>query len=325
MSSQLTSALRDFGLRSRGAENDHEHQAANDVRPVLAKLWSAVVEPILSSIDASLYDAMSDGIPHIIWCTTGPLAFLPLHAAGDYRAKAGYIDATDFVVSSYTPTLAMLLGKSSSLVQTSNSAAGDKVPIVPQPNVPGYSQLPGVVGEVEIMRTTHFPGSTMLADGDAKVEAVPAAMTQHEWVHLAFRGVQDLDEPLKSAFILTDGRLEVSRLMSHSMRNAQPAVLSACQTVTGDANLPDEAVHLTACMLATGFRSVVGTMWSIGDGDAPAVADAFYSNLKTMLEDAGPVVRSQVAYALHDAVKGLHQSLRQDEFLRWIPFVHFGI
>lgn len=56
-------------------------------------------------------------------------------------------------------------------------------------------------------------------------------------------------------------------------------MLSACQTATGDAKLPEEAVHLAAGMLAIGFQSVVGTMWSLGDADAPVVADAFYESL----------------------------------------------
>jgi CHAT domain-containing protein len=39
------------------------------------------------------------------------------------------------------------------------------------------------------------------------------------------------------------------------------AFLSACRTAQGDANAPDQAVHLAASMLFCGFWSVIGTMW----------------------------------------------------------------
>ncbi|KAF8187324.1 CHAT domain-containing protein [Mycena galopus ATCC 62051] len=327
MSSQLVSALREFGLRGRGASQDYNHGGDDDVRPVLGKLWTTVVNPVLSSssVNARLYDATTEKIPHITWCATGALAFLPLHAAGDYRSAAGYTNVSDFVVSSYTPTLATLLPDPLSSKLSTSERAGRRVLIVSQPNAPGHPQLLGVAGEVKTMRTKHFPGSTILADAEAKVEDVVKAMTQHTWVHLACHGIQDLNEPLKSAFILNDGPLEISELMRHSMHNAELAVLSACQTATGDAKLPDEAVHLAACMLAMGFKSVVGTMWSIGDSDAPLVADAFYSSLTTMLKEGEKITGSQVAYALHEAVNSLRQGVARHDFLRWVPFVHFGI
>ncbi|KAI0082963.1 hypothetical protein BDY19DRAFT_981531, partial [Irpex rosettiformis] len=51
--------------------------------------------------------------------------------------------------------------------------------------------------------------------------------------------------------------------------NADLAVLSACQTATGDEKLSEEAVHLAAGMLNIGYKSVIGTMWSISDYIAP--------------------------------------------------------
>lgn len=81
---------------------------------------------------------------------------------------------------------------------------------------------------------------------------------------------------------------------------AEFAFLSACQTATGDTALEDEVVHLAAGMLSVGYRSVVGTMWAIGDSDAPVVADAFYGRV---MEDATRAQTSK-AYALHDAVAG---------------------
>ena len=46
------------------------------------------------------------------WCPTGPFAFLPILAAGQYGAKEELVSrVSDFVVSSYTPSLTSLLNQ----------------------------------------------------------------------------------------------------------------------------------------------------------------------------------------------------------------------
>ncbi|CAE6487268.1 unnamed protein product [Rhizoctonia solani] len=56
-----------------------------------------------------------------------------------------------------------------------------------------------------------------------------------------------------------------------SFKNKGLAFLSACQTATGDTNLPDEAVHLASGMLMAGYPSVIATMWSVMDGKVEAL------------------------------------------------------
>jgi CHAT domain-containing protein len=162
-----------------------------------------------------------------------------------------------------------------------------------------------------------------LDDKYGTVDAVFEAMQRHEWVHLACHGIQDAEESTKSAFCLHDGSLELSRLMAMEHNRAELAVLSACQTAKGDEKLPEEAVHLSAGMLAAGYKSVVATMWSIDDEDGPVVSNALYAALKISLEDGNGKLR--VAYALHNAVEELRTKIGEREFARWVPFVHFGI
>jgi len=262
------------------------------------------------------HSTTEERLPHLTWCTTGPLAFLPLHAAGDYRSK---LCVSDFVVSSYTPTLDMLLRSNSDVP---SSLFGDSVLLVSQPHTLGYSEISGADRECNKV-SEKFSRGTVLYHKAATVDAVLEAMGRHSCIHLACHGVQVLEDPTKSALILYDGRLELSRLMSKSMNKAELAVLSACQTATGDKKLPDEAMHLAASFLAVGYRSVVGTMWSIDDNDAPEVAETFYSKLQTMHEEGKD--RLSVAYALHEAVKQLRKEIGECNFLRWVPFVHFGV
>jgi CHAT domain-containing protein len=268
-----------------------------------------------------------EGLPRVTWCATGPVAFLPLHAAGVYAGDSypsGPLKAADFVVSSYTPSLAALI-QSHTYTSTPgrSNTAHPHILVVSQPATPGQPPLPCTTYE-GIIISRQFPGGvTHLGHDHATVEDVVTAMNQHQWVHFACHGIQDdSGDPTKTAFCLYDGRLDLSRLMAMSNERAELAVLSACQTAKGDERLPEEAVHLAAAMLAAGFKSVVATMWSIADQDGPILADALYAALKGQLEKG---VRLQVGRALHDAVQELRKKVGEENFARWVPFVHFGI
>ena len=162
---------------------------------------------------------------------------------------------------------------------------------------------------------------TWLNGTDASVDAVLKGMEEHSWVHLACHGIQAKD-PTKSSFLLQDGELELATLMSKSFKHAEIAFLSACQTATGDEKLPEEAVHLAAGMLYAGYSSVFATTWSIYDAAAPVVAKEVYRYLLNELKEGDGI---HPGYALHHAVRKLRQQVGENDFLSWVPFVHFGL
>jgi len=108
--------------------------------------------------------------------------------------------------------------------------------------------------------------------------------------------------------------------MKQSFSHTELAFLSACQTASGDHKLPEESIHLAAGMLIAGYRSVVATMWSIRDDDAPIIAEKFYRDLIEANGDSG-----RAAYALHHAVAHLRDVVGESNFTRWVPFIHLGI
>jgi CHAT domain-containing protein len=156
---------------------------------------------------------------------------------------------------------------------------------------------------------------------EATVDQVARGMEESNWVHFACHGVQNILNPTESALLLSkDSRLTLSEITKLSLPHAQLAFLSACQTATGDENLVEEAVHLAAGMLLAGYRGVIATMWSIGDHDAPQVADVVYAHLfKSRKPDA-----TQAAHALHVAVEELRQK-NPSSYLSWVPYIHIGI
>lgn len=225
----------------------------------------------------------------------------------------------DSVVSSYTPTLEALLKPAP---QADPSGRDPEVLVVSQPDTPGHSPISGT--EEEAVRVlSMFPRSTkVLNSAQGTVAAVLESMKTHSWVHLACHGLQNSTDPTRSAFSLYDGKLTLSSLMTKSLPHADLAFLSACQTASGDQELPEEAVHLAAAMLSVGYESVIGTMWSIGDAHAPVVAVKFYEAMKDQVTAGGKL---QPAYALHEATQHLRKTIGVNKLLDWVPFVHFGI
>jgi CHAT domain-containing protein len=264
---------------------------------------------------------MCGKMPHITWCLTGPLTFLPIHAAGVYDAK----DAPkifDYVVSSYIPTLSSLLAAKRCPPKSNQTV---RLLTVSQQATPGLNPLPGTVDELDAIQTLRSSKGrlhiTRLDDREATVPAVLQDMKECSWIHLACHGIQNTASPIESAFHLIDNPLTLKKIMKQTFTHAEFAFLSACQTAKGDSDLPEESIHLAAGMLMAGYGSVVGTMWSIRDDDGPIIAQKFY---KYLIDEAGGD-SSRAAYALHDAVANLRSVRGESNFASWVPFIHLGI
>lgn len=175
----------------------------------------------------------------------------------------------DYCVISYTPTLTALLDARRDHRRMLKVEAQVLLAAVSHP----YTgvRLHSVSEEAEII-TTIIPQHNLIALGtdiNAPTERIATADRVREHLvgttilHLACHGEQDMNNPLDSGFLMQDGKLTVSQLMALDLPSAFFAFLSACETAKGDANQPDQAIHLAATMLYADFKSVVGTMWSV--------------------------------------------------------------
>lgn len=256
-------------------------------------------------------------VRRIWWCLTGPLSFLPIHAAGIYPDGR---KLSNFAVSSYTPTLNTLLDKPHT--QPEQPAQHQLLVVA----LPYESQLPGTAKEVErvVKHAESFRVLTLI-ESEATVQHISEAMKSSSWVHFACHGAQNTTNPSDSCLLLAShSKLTLSNIIKLQLENAELAFLSACQTATGDEELQDEAVHLAAGMLLAGYRSVIATMWSIDDDIAVEVADEAYRCLFTEYR-ADP---RRAAEALHFAVKTVRQSREargKVSLFSWVPFIHMGI
>ncbi|KAG8689011.1 hypothetical protein FRC11_004297, partial [Ceratobasidium sp. 423] len=316
--SQVESALGRLGIRERGFRKKMPPgiDEKDEFGSALAALWTGIAEPVLDFLGYR-QETPSENLPHVTWCLTGALSFLPIHAAGNYEQPQ--VKVPDFVVSSYTPTLGALISSREVVMVPS---AG--ILVVGQESTPGHSPLPGTSNELahikrHINEYSHFT-YTELVDKKATPEDVLAAMESHAWVHLACHAHQNLENPSESGVFLHGGTLNLAAIRRKHFKNNGLAFLSACQTATGDKDLPDEAVHLASGMLTAGYPSVIATMWSVMDADAPFVADKVYGELLK----GGKMRRGNVAEALHKATAALRDMVGPKNFPRWVPYIHVG-
>ena len=241
---------------------------------------------------------------------------MPLHAAGLYHADASPgSKLSDFVISSYIPTVSSLMNRVSSLPPPRPL----KLLAIAQPGTTDEIRcIKAVVGQSRALTLT------TLVEEKATLGNVVSELKTATWVHFACHGVQNSAHPTKSAFLLAGkGRLTLSMLKGLKITHGGLAFLSACQTPKGDGKLSGEAVHLSAGMLATGFGGVIATMWSVGDQVAPQVARDVYKHLKQSGMDV-----SEAAHALHLAVQNARQIIQGEDdvgFISWVPFIHMGM
>ncbi|KAJ2928270.1 hypothetical protein H1R20_g8838, partial [Candolleomyces eurysporus] len=326
--------MRGDGVNESGSSNDRAIKPASAIRKVpiiaspietaLRQLWVNVVKPILKKLGLS---KCGDAQPRIWWCPTGPLTFLRLRAAGVYRGPNAEA-LSDYAVPSYIPTVAVLAEGLESL----RKIPADELELMMVCVAgTGRSHIPGTLKEINCVNEQIKDSdirTSRVEEKEATIKAVLEGIERYSCVHFACHGAQNAEDPLRSAFLLGDGRLELSTIIKSNLKSADLAFLSACQTSTGDPKLSEEAVHLAAGVLAAGYRGVVGTMWPIQDRYAPEVADDFYKNILSYGADGRKIIDgARAAYALDRAVKRLRDKIGVSEaaLLAWLPYVHFGL
>jgi DNA-binding MltR family transcriptional regulator len=301
-----------------------QHLISSNLQVTLRMVWHTIIVPIFNRIHIPL-ESVHQPQSRIWWYPTGPLTFIPIHAAGPHKFN-GTVDVSRIVISSYVTTLDSLLQAQTK--KKSVPTGQMKLLAVSQPNTPGQSPLPQstheVLGIVQLAFSAGWEANDIvrLHDLNATVSRVSDALDTCSWAHFACHGSHDPVLGTKSALALHDGYLELAQLASKRLSIGQFAFLSACHAASGLKELPGEAMHLAAGLQFAGFPSVIATLWSIRDDDAPKVADHTYRYLfRNGIQGLEP---SEAATALNLAIL----RLREDPDVtvdRWAPFIHFGI
>ena len=286
---------------------------------ILEWLWDTVAEPVLLELGYADGPA-DDQWPRLWWCPVGPMAFLPLHAAGyhDGEATPG-ASVLDRVVSSYTATIQALAYSRSRPSGPDLSSAL----IVGLPLVDGAPELPGVRAEISTL-SKFLPDRTLLEGATANKNAVLDALPAHAIAHFACHSLSDADDPGSSSLMLSDyadAPLTVAAIAGLELAKARFAYLSSCATSRTTASLADEAVHITSAFQLAGYPQVIGTLWPVLDSVARAVALDVYGQLTG--EGAAEADPAPSALALHRAIRRVRASRRRRPS-SWASYVHVG-
>lgn len=294
-------------------------EARETVFRTLEWLWDALAEPVLEAAGLTRPlppDTPWQDFPRIWWSASGPLAHLPLHAAG-YQRK-GRLDVRrsvlDRVASSYTPSVRALRHARQAPVP-----AGDGRPHLAVGQPTGADGSAGASAH-EIAMVARRLGDTRILDGaEATAAAVLAALESAGIAHFACHGLSDPADPSRSRLELADGPLEVPAIARQRLRTAQLAVLLACHTARTD-RLPDEAIHIASAFLTAGYPQVVGTLWAATDLVSVRFADRLYGRLRRF---GGGVDPAQAGRAVTADVRELRVRYASSP-ATWAAYVHTG-
>ncbi|MFJ4988312.1 CHAT domain-containing protein [Streptomyces sp. NPDC088732] len=302
-----------------GASREEQERARETVLDTLAWLWHTTAEPVLRALGLTRPlppDAPAADLPRLWWSASGPLAYLPLHAAGLQRKHelAERRSVLDRVASSYTPTLRALLHAR----RAPSGRTGGRLLAVGRPTGRGGSA--GASGH-EIAAISDALGGVRALQGEAATPGrVLEALRTARWVHFACHGVSDAADPSASHLALHDGTLSVGDVSRQELRYAELAVLLACHTAHSGP-LPDEAVHLASAFQVAGYPQVVGALWEAADTASAVLAGRLYAALRAPAP--GAVASLDTGRALSHVTRALRtRYARSPE--AWAGFVHIG-
>jgi tetratricopeptide (TPR) repeat protein len=278
---------------------------------LLGWLWDTVTEPVMDHID---WSDEPDRF-RMWWCPSGLLSFLPLHAAGHHGTRADGRTVMDRAVSSYAPTVRLLMHARRATTQRSPGEAEPTLVIAP-----GLGGLPGAAREAAMLdrlTTTEVIGGEV-----ATRKTVLSALGRRRRVHFACHAFSDIDNPSFSYLELRDHqttRLTVADITSLRLGQADLAFLSACSTYQGGSALADESIHLGSAFQLAGYRHVVATLWpTLDSSPSVRIAEAVHR------DTAGHAGLAATAIALHRATRR-----ERDRFPHapsaWAAYVHSGI
>jgi CHAT domain-containing protein len=187
---------------------------------------------------------------------------------------------------------------------------------------PTGAELPAAELEVNSIAGV-FPGTDVFSgDTFTKAAVTNESMFDKRIVHFATHGRLNAAVPKESYLQLAAGgapgaeKLTVKEIWSLPMKKVDIVTLSACETALGDKE-PDggEITTLAEAFATAKVRTVVASLWSVGDESTKTFMVAFYTRL------AGGASKPA---ALRGAQLELMKNPRYTRPLYWAPFVLMG-
>ena len=277
-------------------------QGGGDAPALARALGAAVLDPILGGLGPE--------ITGLVIVPDGPLHRLPFDAL---RLADGHYAVERFTIST-APSAGIVadLWRARGAAPASNDtvrllALGD--PAFPRITATGATArdaaeahqaafeetggLPRLEGSArEVRRVARYADLADVRTGDAASAAYlkRADLSRYRILHFATHALVDEYAVARSALVLAPGDGESGFVGSGELAllhlGADLVVLSACRTAGGVVVDGEGILGLSAPLLQAGARSIVATLWPIGDRATLGVIDAFYDEMAAGLPEA---------------------------------------
>jgi len=205
------------------------------------------------------------------------------------------------------------------------SAVDPRVASLVERNGATLEPLPATRAEVERIAALYGDGATTYLGAAATEEQAKAIGTDARMIHFACHGVIDERFPLDSALALTirDGRsgaaengmLQAWEIFERVRIDADLVTLSACDTALGQDAGGEGLIGLTRAFQYAGARSILASLWGVGDVSTTELMTRFYAHLSGgMSKDA----------ALREAQRDLLRNRATAHPFHWAAFELIG-
>jgi CHAT domain-containing protein len=324
-----------------GAENTYLFLFTHDGVWLVKQLNSSELNPIISEFRESLNDfensnwvesgyalynmilkdAIShlDGqINHIVFIQDGEISGIPFEALS--KTQTGDLLIEDFTIS-YSPSFGILnLGKSSHSDNAKKTFAAfapryDNFDIAVEDTIgsPQFSMLvrsgnyhlPGAQEEVKEIQKL-IKGKLFLGE-EANESTFKKNSSLYQILHLSMHAIQEHKNPSFSRLIFSpvdhaeDGFLFTNELIALSL-NANLAVLSACNTGSGQLRKGEGVLSLARAFNYAGVQSTIHSLWKVPDAATKQIMVSFYAQLKEGKSKAAALHQAKKDYLLNEMI-----------------------
>ncbi|MFD0469879.1 CHAT domain-containing protein [Nonomuraea thailandensis] len=264
------------------AELYAEFRHAYEQRHADAGNWPAVLGKVTGVLGELILGPMLDELGRhekVRLVVTGHLGLLPVHASWvpDPTATTG----RRYLLDVTTPSYAL---NARTVAFTREAAArrpAGPMLVVGEPGPAGKEErLVWSATETALVHGLGPDGEVVSAQ-EATRKAVTELIARYPVVHFNCHGRSEPSRPLDSALALADGPLRLRDLLKIRLPGARLAVLSACETATTGAELPDEVVGLAGGLIQAGVAGVVASAWAVPGRSTALLMARFHEGLSS--------------------------------------------
>lgn len=263
--SLIIKLLRDvwFAAYIHRATNPQGWFAAID--QITHQLWQSLMEPVVHHLKTQHFT-------QAILIPTGFLSFLPLHAAWteDPSTLTGRRYVIDDIHFTYVPNARSL----SAAQAISTHTQSDSILAIDDPR----NDLSNSALEIQSV-VKSFHKSTVLRHSEATIDDVRLHLTKAAVIHFSCHGTANLDEPLNSGLLMSDGLLTLRDILALNLSEQggiRLAILSACETGLSGVENADEAISLPTGLLQAGVAGTIASLWAVSDLSTRLLLVKFY-------------------------------------------------